>query len=308
MLVPLVAPVMKSLLRSFGYYRRRMYRDAFPGPVVLCYHNALSNKGRYGGYTDNEIPFRPLQVTARRLEEHCKAVAETCHAIGLDQFAAGFDDRKQWPKRPVLMTFDDGYRNLLNVAAPILERFGIPAVVFVCTKPLPDGGLLWTDCVASELGDAEVERLKGVPDDERREFVAGIETKASPECMTLSETELKRLVDRFGWSVGGHSHSHPILARCRPDVQKMEIEENLESLERLLVRRPTAFAYPNGRPGRDYDATTQNILADCGVKCAFTTEAGFVVDASRPLDVPRMLMTDGVSGTELLHRLAVSWR
>jgi peptidoglycan/xylan/chitin deacetylase (PgdA/CDA1 family) len=302
--VSFVASFVKRSLHRLGWYRRRLQKDEFPGPVVLCYHNVLPAGG---GGLDHEIPFRPLQVTARRLEEHCKAIAETCQPIALNRFAAGFTDREPWPKRPVLVTFDDGYRNLLDVAAPIMERHGIPGVVFACTESFPDGGFLWTDRVGSMAGDAEVERLKNVPDAERR-AVANDAGPPNDQCRLMNAAELKALAERFGWAIGGHSHTHPILARCTLDVQTAEIENNLQCLERLLGARPTTFAYPNGRPGRDYDDATRTLLKQAGVGMAFTTESGFVIDRSRPFDVPRMLMTDGVTGSELLHRLAVSWR
>ena len=308
--MPFVTPVVKSLLRSAGYYRRRLNRTDWPGPVVLCYHGVLPDDADRAA-----IPFAPLHVSARRLAEHCKVIAEYCAPIGLSQFVDQFHGRGARGgttcsrRHSILTTFDDGYANLLSVAAPILERFGVPATLFACTGPMASGDHLWTDRVAAALGDAEVERMKDASDDVRRKVVSG--TNPSPfghdHCRLMNVDEFRRLSANQLWSVGGHTHTHPILARCSPEVQRDEIVGNLERLEELIGNRPWAFAYPNGRPERDFDETTRKILAESGVKYAFTTRDGFVVDVNRPFDIPRMLMTEGVSGTELLHRLAVSW-
>jgi peptidoglycan/xylan/chitin deacetylase (PgdA/CDA1 family) len=308
--VPFVASVVKSLLRSAGYYRRRLNHANWPGPVVLCYHGVLPDDA-----DRTAIPFAPLHVSARRLAEHCKVIAEYCAPIGLSQFVDQFQGRGERsgtprpPRRSILTTFDDGYANLLSVATPILERFGVPATLFACTGPIASGEPLWTDRVAAALGDAEVERMKDESDDVRRHVVSG--TNPSPfrhdHCRLMNVDEFRRLTANRLWSIGGHTHTHPILARCSPEVQRGEIVGNLDRLEELIGDRPRAFAYPNGRPERDFDETTRRILAESGVNYAFTTQAGFVVDVDRPLDIPRMLMTEGVTGTELLHRLAVSW-
>lgn len=307
----IVAPVVKSLLRSVGYYRSRLARNPWIGGVVLCYHGVLPDDA-----DRKSIPFEQLHVSARVLEEHCKVVAEFCTPLALAQFMEAIQTRSRAnetpgpPKLPVLMTFDDGYANLLSVATPILERYGVPATVFACTAPMESGDLLWTDRAAAALGEAEVERLKDAADEDRREAVS--KTNRSPfrhgHCRLMNLDEFLQLASHRLWSVGGHTHSHPILARCSEEVQRDEIVRNLDQLEANIGRRPWAFAYPNGRPGRDYNDTTRGVLADSGVKYSFTTQAGFVSDATRPFDVPRMFMTNGVTGTELLHRLAISWR
>ena len=311
MSVSIVAPVVKSFLRSVGYYRSRLDRNPRTGGVVLCYHGVLPDNAERGS-----IPFEQLHVSARILEEHCRVIAEYCTPLALTQFMDAIQSRSRLngtpgpSKLPMLVTFDDGYANLLSVATPILERRGVPATVFACTEPMELGGLLWTDRAAASLGEADVERLKEATDGIRREAVS--KTDPSPfrheHCRLMNIDEFRQVASHPLWSVGGHTHTHPILARCSPEVQRDEVVRNLDRIEASIGRRPWAFAYPNGRPGRDYDETTKRILADSGVKYGFTTQAGFVADASRPLDIPRMFMTNGVRGTELLHRLAISWR
>ena len=53
----------------------------------------------------------------------------------------------------MLITFDDGYRSVSRIGAPILAAHRLPAVVFVCTDPIANRRLLWFDEVAARDGE-----------------------------------------------------------------------------------------------------------------------------------------------------------
>ena len=74
------------------------------------------------------------------------------------------------PPRPVLITFDDGYRSVLTIGAPILAAYELPAVVFACSGPMDQRRLLWFEDVAAREGEAAVEPWKARPYDR----VAGV--------------------------------------------------------------------------------------------------------------------------------------
>ena len=67
------------------------------------------------------------------------------------------------------------------------------------------------------------------------------------------------------------------------------------------------FAYPNGRPGIDYNAETMAILRKAGIDMAFTTREEFARPDEPPLERSRFLMLDTLSASEVAHRLAYSW-
>ena len=212
------------------------------------------------------------------------------------------------PERPVLITFDDGYRSVLTLGAPILTKYTLPAAVFVCTGPMVTRRRLWFDDVAEREGEGAVEAWKS------RDHQAWCEVCAPTSALDeedpralMTPAELKTLACTSGIEIGGHTVHHPILARASATEQRTEIDDNLQSIQQWTGRRVRTFAYPNGRPGLDYNADTMAILRDAGIDIAFTTRFEFARPDEPPLERSRFLMLDEVSDGELAHRLAYSW-
>src|SRR5262249_35352441 len=101
---------------------------------------------------------------------------------------------------------------------------------------------------------------------------------------------------------------HPILAGASRDTQRDEIANNLLALAEWTGRPIRAFAYPNGRPGKDYNTDTMETLQECGVDIAFTTGEQFATATTPAFEVPRFLIRANTADAELAHRLAYSWK
>jgi peptidoglycan/xylan/chitin deacetylase (PgdA/CDA1 family) len=96
--------------------------DADTRTLIVNYHYCL---------TPDENPYLArTAISPERFERHMRALAE---ASGME-FGA--------PATGFLVTFDDGTRDIYRNAVPILQRYGIPAILFVCSQPLVDGRLL----------------------------------------------------------------------------------------------------------------------------------------------------------------------
>jgi len=148
------------------------------------------------------------------------------HRYPLDDWRAAMDGRATLPPRPVLITFDDGYRSVLRLGAPILAAHGLPAVVFVCTGPMPTRAALWFDEVAARDSEDAVDAWKSRDYDAWRE--ACVSTRALAEDdprILMTADELAALSRMPGIEIGGHTVRHPILARASAARQREEIEE-----------------------------------------------------------------------------------
>jgi peptidoglycan/xylan/chitin deacetylase (PgdA/CDA1 family) len=303
MRAPLAAAVKQSLL-TLGRYSRVLERTTFPGVAVLCYHGV-----RDSGLAKRTIPLQELHIRTSTFMSHCRLIRDTCHPISLDDLRAAREGRFTLPERPVLITFDDGYRSVYRYAAPILAALSLPAAVFVCSGPLADRRLLWFDEVAARETDVAVERWKSVDYYSWRTSCA--QTSPVPDddpraLMTIDE--LHALGQMTNIEIGGHTVWHPILARASRDSQRDEIAHNLLALAEWTDRPVRAFAYPNGRPGQDYNADTMDLLRECAVDAAFTTGEQFVAPDAPALELPRFLIRDNVLDAELAHRLAYGWK
>lgn len=299
-----VASLVKRGLLGAGHYPRRLRRDVFPGVAVLCYHGV-----RADAWPPDTIPFEPLHVRAAELEGHCRLIRETCHPISLAQWRASLAGGPALPARPVLFTFDDGYRTLLTLARPTLERYRIPAVAFVCSEPVGERRLFWHDAVARARGEAEVERVKGLAFTEWQAVAVASAVPAEPSHADapLTAADVTALADGL-IEIGAHTADHAILARADREQQRAQIARAKAQLQSWIGCEVTAFAYPNGRPGLDYTAESVKLVEDLGFDFGFTTRQAFAGPDEPPLERSRFLMLAGISPAELAHRLSYSWR
>lgn len=228
------------------------------------------------------------------------------------------------PKRAVSITFDDGYANNYSCALPVLKVLGLPATVFVATGYL-NGGCMWNDVVIEtfrrcrkpylDLGPldpgaglgryelatleqrlagkaAVVDALKYRPLPERTELTRRLALLAEvsvPTNLMLTSDEVRGL-HREGFEIGAHTVNHPILARVTLDEARREISDGAAQLEAITGQRPTLFAYPNGRPGRDFGPEHASMVKEAGFSHALTTQSGISRSDSDPFSLPRIAL------------------
>ena len=296
--------VVKKLLLTSGHYHRRLRRDNFGTVAVLCYHGL-----RAGTAVDDAMCFRGLHVTAQELDAHCSFLREGCDPIGLDQWKASLNGGTPLPPRPVLLTFDDGYRSIFGLARPILQKYRIPAFVFVCSNPVENQELLWHDAVVRWLGEAEVKAMRDLSYTDWQKACAKLNraVKGSDPNAPLSLEELKILAATPGIEIGGHTAAHARLAKASREEQLAEVVRNKRSLQEWTGRKVRAFAYPNGLPEEDYNGDSISVVREAGYEFAFTTVQAYAKADGASLEIPRFLMLSGISGAELGHRLSYSW-
>ncbi len=110
-----------------------------------------------------------------------------------------------------------------------------------------------------------------------------------------------------GIEIGAHTARHPILSHASAAEQRAEIADSRTALERWTGSKVRAFAYPNGRPGVDYDATTTAILDELGFDFSFTTQSTFARSGEPRLERSRFLVLAELTAAELAHRLTYAW-
>jgi peptidoglycan/xylan/chitin deacetylase (PgdA/CDA1 family) len=208
---------------------------------------------------------------AGALERQLRLLKLAFPVVPLEDIATG---RNKNGRARVALTFDDGLRNNIDVAYPILRRLGLSATFFVCPGLIERGEWLWNHEARERLktlsepalgelanvvgGPAEVEALvewmKTLKLAARRQVEAAIGA-ATPNFKPSREQrqqfdlasweELGRLDSRVV-TIGSHTMTHPILTSLTPEETEAELRESRLALEKQLDRAVTVFCYPNG--------------------------------------------------------------
>jgi peptidoglycan/xylan/chitin deacetylase (PgdA/CDA1 family) len=252
-------------------------------------------------------PNRLLEITPEFLDRVLATLDEMGFELAsLDEVPA----RLREGGRPfAALTFDDGYRDLVEHALPVLRRHAAPFTAFV-TSDFADGrGRLWwlelevavarLDRVSVSTGDetivmachnAEEKRaafarlyaaLRAGPEDRLRATVAlltehaGLDGSAFTRCLCLGWDELKALAREPNVTIGAHTLSHPMLAKWPAAIARREILDGKEAIEMRLGSAIRHFAYPVGDPAsagpREFA-----IAKEAGFATALTTRPGHV--------------------------------
>ena len=297
-----VRHAVKRALLSSGYYARRLAQREFPGVAVLCYHSVR-------GDNDGPLPFNQLHVTRNTFEQHCQLIAAHCDPISLADLLAARSGARALPPRAVLVTFDDGYRAVLDLALPILERYNVPAIVFGCSGPIVRGTHFWFDSVYRSGGEGAVLDARRAPAAAWMELVDASQTPASTSesHRPLTVEELKQLAASPLIAIGGHTLSHPTLALMPVEEQQREVEGCRSVLAQLVGSSIDAFAYPYGASTHDYSPDTVSAVRRAGFDLGFTTAQSFAAVDCPAHEIPRFVMLDSIDDVELAHRLTYSW-
>lgn len=214
---------------------------------VLMYHKV------------NDHPGNSVTVPVSLFDEQMAQLRELGYRpVSLDDVRAYYLEGVPLPPKAVLITFDDGYRDNLENALPILRRYGYPAVLFA-----PVG----------YLGDS-----RPLPHDEhlaRR----GI---ANP---TLDWSDLPAL-EAAGVRVESHGIGHRPLADLDLDEAAREITLSKLRLEEALGRPVRAFAYVKGSEAH-YRPVHLSLLRQAGYELAFTSISGANGPGADPLQLHR---------------------
>jgi peptidoglycan/xylan/chitin deacetylase (PgdA/CDA1 family) len=143
--------------------------------------------------------------------------------------------------------------------------------------------------------------LKYLPADERIERVKRMARSFTP---TMLSSDQLIALHRAGMAIGAHTVSHPILSAISNAEARAEIADGRARLQDIIQAKVTLFAYPNGKPGRDFEERHAAMLRSQGFEAAVTTAWGAARVGTDPLYLPRFTPWDRGSGRFLLRMAA----
>ncbi len=278
---------------------------------ILIYHRVLPTADA----------LQPGAVDAEAFEMQMWTVSEYFRVLPLEEALTRLQ-AGSLPARAACITFDDGYVDNHDVALPILRRLGLHATFFIATGEL-GGGCMWNDSIIEavrraappvlDLSSASlgvhhvgtpaaradvaarlIAAVKHLPAEERARKVAAVVRAVGqplPNDLMMTRAQVRALY-AAGMGIGAHTVSHPILTRIDLQTARTEIADGRDDLEALVGARVPLFAYPNGRPGRDYAAEHVALVRDLGFSGALSTAWGVATRACDRYQIPRFTPWD----------------
>jgi peptidoglycan/xylan/chitin deacetylase (PgdA/CDA1 family) len=233
--------------------------------------------------SDAHVPHVSNLYRFRTIKEFTSDVeffARNFEPVTLNDIVDALNGRRTLSRFCFHLTFDDGFREMYDVVAPILQRAGVPATFFLNTAFLDGGGLahfnalsVLLDQMQSRQSCASAASLKSILPAPKsgyttlRERVLSIGyaqkslVRALAEALDfdldqyvcevrphLTSEQIATLLNR-GFSIGAHSHDHPLYADLSLSEQLTQTRMSMELLESRFRVSPKAFAFPHNDSG-----------------------------------------------------------
>ena len=282
---------------------------------ILCYHRV----GIEGVPMYSRLRPKTFEAQMDYLKKHYRLVP-------LGQLCRELQEARRVP--PTLaITFDDGYRDLHTYAFPVLQRYSIPATIYLIGRCMETGEAPWYDRIFLALqttgistlevnfesprrfflssAEARMEAaweivcfLRAIPEGQRRTWCAEMERR-----LPLTETDLAgrmldweqvRAMHHGGVDFGAHTMTHPVVSRLESTDFPEELARSKRLLENGLDAAIEDFAYPFGKLS-DLSSAAEKFLAKCSYRSAATTIEGYNSPGANPFGLRRMQIGDGRS-------------
>ena len=300
--------LQKALLT--GAYQSGAYRliEKLSGGIgaILMLHRVVGEK--------KECLDQQLTVTTAYLDETLATFRRLgVQLVSMQDLAAALAGEKTLDSRAVALTFDDGYRDNLTRALPILEKHQAPAIIYVVSGA-PDRNMdVWHLRLEQLIWGSSSLSLKALGFEETLNLSSFEEKKAAYGRLTdlafkdllrfkaflfealpfsklpdsqlmedayLSWKELKGLAEHPLITIGAHTENHPVLAALSEEEAFANIMRGRTRIRQELDCPADHFAYPYGRRG-ECDAREFRLARKAGFTTAVTTRYGAVYPGHR---------------------------
>lgn len=319
-----------AVFRATGLHGRLARWTAGRGAILTMHHVRPWRPRAFA-------PNRALEIEPGFLDAVLARVRGTGHDIvTLNEALRRLRDPAA--RRFVALTIDDGYRDLVEHALPILERHAAPFTAFVTTGFADRSARLWwveleeairlLPRLADGTGRGKpalangtaVEksaafrylyaRLRAMPEDAMRETIAslaaqaGVDAASIPAELCMDRDELRSLARHPLCTIGAHTVTHPMLAKHGDGLVRREMADGRRILEEWIGLPVRHLAYPVGDPGsagpREFAAA-----AALGFSAAVTTRPGvlFPTHSAHPTALPRVSLNGRWQSLDMLDVL-----
>lgn len=269
--------------------------------IILTYHII---------YKENANSTRPTCfISESEFSKHIKWLVKKYQVVPLSTIVDCILTKKNFPKKALGITFDDGYSNFFHVAYPILKKFNIPSTIYLSAGLIDTKKLFWFDMIeylllntyqktlnitiqdkvyCLDLSEKNksiqelVNLLKKTTNRERKAVInhltsllhKGREPISSGDYLPLSWREIKGFCNDSLIAIGSHTIEHIILTSLSTKEVYNEVYNSKLILENNISEIVEDFSYPNGKLS-DFDEVSKDMLKKAGYRSAATTIEDF---------------------------------
>jgi peptidoglycan/xylan/chitin deacetylase (PgdA/CDA1 family) len=226
-------------------FRSRLDKLLLSGVAVVIGFHRVNNSTVGDGLT----------CSVEMFERYCRFFARYFRVVSLRELVEKIE-RKASFERELVITFDDGYRDNYEFAAPILTRMGLPATFFVVSQFIGTESVAWWD--------------RGLVGPQR----------------WMSWEELRWLHDQ-GFEIGSHTRTHINLGDTSCKEACDEILGSRLDLEEKLSARVELFAYPYGGK-QNITVANRELIKAAGFRCCCSGYGGVNSNGTDPFDIKRI--------------------
>ncbi|WP_035695978.1 polysaccharide deacetylase family protein [Christiangramia portivictoriae] len=210
------------------------------------------------------------------------------------------NDDVKLPNYSLLITFDDGYRNVLENGLPVLINNKISSCIFIITRYIDTTVNFWWK-------DVEVNgKVRGESSKEIRQTINALKKMTNKERIAIlnkiPSTKRKQITSeellymkRNKMYIGSHTHNHPMLNNCSDDEIENELEVSKSLFDQWKIEGFEVFAYPNG----DRTEKTDDILLKNHIKLAFLFDHRINATNISSMGISRIRTNAGMPLSEL---------
>jgi peptidoglycan/xylan/chitin deacetylase (PgdA/CDA1 family) len=233
------------MLQSINYFFRG-------NGAILTYHRVLPDS------IISEDSILNIAVSISNFRKQIKYLKNNFSILPINNFLRHINSESKQFK--ILITFDDGYKDNLDYAFPILKEFNVPAIIYVITKFIGNSSLPWWNKLDDFLRNSR--SLKNKKKKFRylkRVFLLGNQLKIDKQLplfidknnkkniqIFLNHKEVKYLSEQKLITIGSHSHSHYNFSRLEDKQAFNEFKVSKFILEKIIKKKITHFSYPYG--------------------------------------------------------------
>lgn len=298
----------------------KIIRSILPNKILnIMYHGVVEKDSCF---------FSPRHITKKQFEEHLKYYKKNFKIITTHEAFKKLSKKEKIEEKYLTISFDDGFKNNLTTALPLLEKYNIPTTFFISSLCSDDNesnylwseliaalnyfyknelieinGLIFNNLICKKTNISLNDYIKSLEYDKRDETLNLIEKKydLKAKIETLPEEiwkllNLKELIELSKSkivTIGSHGHRHFNLGKIEPEAAKEELSYSKKLLSKSINLEVDLIAYPDG----SYNETVKNIAEELGYNGQFAVK----YKSSNDYEDLRIINRHGLSSTTTYH-------